>query len=380
MTTNSTPSGPTGPRQPTESGKQAKSGKRALSPALLGLVAVLTGAAVIVAFVLVLVLAPGGGETPDAAPPTGAATPPASSAPTQPPADCPSSTTVTTAEELQDALTAATPGTVIFLAPGTYEGTFTAQAQGTQSQPIVLCGTADSVLDGGAIDGGYVFHLDGASYWTLQGFSVRNGQKGVMADGTVGTVIRGLTVSEIGDEAIHLRRFSTDNLVVDNHIRQTGLRKPKFGEGIYIGTAESNWCDVSDCEPDRSDRNQITGNDIAETTSENVDIKEGTTGGVLSNNTLDGAAITAADSWVDVKGNNWVIDGNAGTDAPQDGFQTHEILDGWGTWNVFRNNTAAVNGPGYGYALAPERDNIVECNNSASGAEEGRANVKCAGS
>ncbi|RJT88366.1 hypothetical protein D6T64_10830 [Cryobacterium melibiosiphilum] len=376
----STPgSPPTGPGTPPGPGKK-KLGKKNLSPALLGVLALLTGVAVIVAFVLVLVLAPGGDETPDATRPTGDAEPPPSSVPTEPPADCPPSTTVTTAAELQDALTAATPGDVIFLAPGTYQGTFTATAQGTKSEPIMLCGTADSVLDGGAIDGGYVFHLDGASYWTLQGFSVRNGQKGVMADETVGSVIRGLTVSEIGDEGIHLRRFSTDNLVADNHIRDTGLRKPKFGEGIYIGTAESNWCDVSDCQPDRSDRNQISGNDIADTTSENVDIKEGTTGGVLSNNTLDGAAITAADSWVDVKGNNWIIDGNTGTNAPQDGFQTHEILDGWGTWNVFRNNTADVNGPGYGYALAPERDNIVECNNSASDAEEGRSNVECTGS
>lgn len=355
----------------------AAQGKRVVSSTLLGLLALITGVAVIAACVLVLVLAPRDNGSPDATPPTGDAEPPASNSPTQPPADCPDTTTVTTADELQDALDAATPGTVIFLAPGTYQGTFTATAQGTKNEPIMLCGTADSVLDGGAIDGGYVFHLDGASYWTLQGFSVRNGQKGVMADQTVGSVIRGLTVSEIGDEGIHLRQFSTDNLVVDNHIRQTGLRKPKFGEGIYIGTAESNWCDVSDCQPDRSDRNQITGNDIAETTSENVDIKEGTTAGVLSNNTLDGEAITAADSWVDVKGNNWVIESNTGTNAPQDGFQTHEILDGWGTWNVFRNNTAEVNGPGFGYALAPERDNIVECNNSASGAEEGRANVEC---
>lgn len=376
MAANLTPPGPADPAEPEQTSGPKK---KAVSPALLGLLALMTGVAVIAAFVLVIVLAPRDSGTPDPTPtpPMGEAAPPTTTAPTEPPADCPETTTVTTAEGLQDALREATPGTVIFLAPGIYRGTFTAQAQGTKNQPIVLCGTADSVLDGGAIDGGYVFHLDGASYWTLQGFSVRNGQKGVMADETVGSVIRGLTVSGIGDEGIHLRRFSTDNLVAGNIIRETGLRKPKFGEGIYIGTAESNWCDVSDCQPDRSDRNMVTGNDIAQTTSESVDIKEGTTGGVLSNNILDGASITAADSWVDVKGNNWVIDGNTGTNSPQDGFQTHEILDGWGTWNVFRNNTAAVNGPGYGYALAPERDNIVECNNSAPGAEEGRANVEC---
>jgi len=354
--------------------------KKALRPAVLGLLALLTGVAVVATFVVVLVYTPRG-DAPGPAPTSGVAAPPASALPSPPPVDCAGSaadaTTVTSADGLQDALSAATPGSTILLAPGTYQGTFTATAQGTASAPIVLCGTAESILDGGAIDGGYVFHLDGASYWTLQGFSVRNGQKGVMADETVGTVIRGLTVSEVGDEAIHLRRFSTDNLVAGNHIRQTGLRKPKFGEGIYIGTAESNWCDVSDCQPDRSDRNQVTDNDIAETTAENVDIKEGTTGGVLNGNTFNGATLTAADSWVDVKGNDWVIDSNTGTTSPQDGFQTHEILEGWGTRNVFRNNTAEVDGPGYGFALTPERKNIVECNNSTAGAAQGRSNVTC---
>jgi hypothetical protein len=190
-------------------------------------------------------------------------------------------------------------------------------------------------------------------------------------------LITGLTVTTTGDEAIHLRKFSTDNRVTANTISNTGLRKPKFGEGIYIGTAESNWCDISNCEPDRSDRNEITGNTISGTTSENVDIKEGTSDGVLQANSFDGSAIIEADSWVDVKGRGWVIAGNTGANSPQDGFQTHEIVDGWGTENVFRDNVAQVNGPGVGYSLKPVRDNVVECSNTASDAGEGLSNEPC---
>jgi hypothetical protein len=98
---------------------------------------------------------------------------------------------------------------------------------------------------------------------------------------------------------------------------------------------------------------------------------------VLRNNTFDGSDIEAADSWVDVKGKGWTIEDNSGSNSPEDGFQTHEIVDGWGTENVFRNNTAKVNGPGYGYALTPVRDNIVECNNEASAAESGLSNEPC---
>lgn len=286
-------------------------------------------------------------------------------------------TEVASADELTSALIDAAPGDLIMLAPGTYQGNFVASTSGTVDEPITLCGGSDSVLDGGDPMDGYVLHLDGAQYWNLLGFSVTNGQKGVMADGTVGSTFRGLTVSTIGDEAIHLRRFSTDNLVLDNTVFDTGLRKPKFGEGVYIGTAESNWCEISGCLPDRSDRNTVTGNTFSQTTAEGVDVKEGTSNGIVSKNTFDGSSLREADSWVDIKGNGWVVDSNLGTNSLRDGFQTHEIIEGWGKDNIFRNNSAAVNGPGFGYSLTPELTNRVECSNTATGAAEGVSNVAC---
>jgi nitrous oxidase accessory protein NosD len=285
---------------------------------------------------------------------------------------------VATAEELSDALADAEPGDVIRLAAGTYEGSFVADTSGEPEAPIRLCGNADAVLDGGGTDDGTVLHLDGASHWMLLGFTVQNGKKGVMADGIVGTVIGGLRVRDIGDEAIHLRAFSADNRIVGNVVSNTGLREPEFGEGIYVGTAEGSWCEVTDCEPDRSDGNEIVGNTIRETTAESIDIKEGTTGGLVHDNEFDGSALTGdADSWVDVKGNDWVITGNRGVNSPADGFQTHEIIEGWGTGNRFSGNVAQVNGPGFGFALTPELDNAVDCDNVAEGAQSGLANVEC---
>lgn len=339
--------------------------------------------AIVLAFVTVAVLAIGGTiawQIGRGASAPGGGSAGAASTNSSPAADerCPDSTVeVSTEKELEAALEDARPGDVIGLAPGRYEGEFVLDAKGEQKKPITVCGTAKSVLDGGDTDSGYVIHLDGASHVVLQGFAVENGQKGVMADATTHSTIRGLTVSHIGDEAIHLRAHSTDNQVLDNTISDTGLRKPKFGEGIYIGTAESNWCDISDCEPDASDRNLIEGNTISDTTSESIDIKEGTSDGVLRDNTFDGSAITKADSWVDVKGNGWLIEGNTGTAAPDDGFQTHEILDGWGTGNEFRKNTAEMGGSGVAFALEPERDNVVACDNEVTGKEAELSNVDC---
>lgn len=290
----------------------------------------------------------------------------------------PTAPEVSTAEQLRATLGHAAPGMVIRLRDGTYAGQFAITTAGTADQPITLCGSRAAILDGGPVDAGYTLHLRNADHWQLSGFTIHGGQKGLMVDNTRGALIDGLLVHEIGDEAVHLRAGSSDNTVQANTIRRTGLRKRKFGEGIYIGSAESNWCTHSNCEPDRSDRNLIQHNDIADTTAEAIDVKEGTSGGTLRGNTLSGSAMTGADSWVDVKGNDWVITDNIGIDVPEDGFQTHVILDGWGERNTFRGNTATVNAPGYAIKITKEdRGNTVSCTNRAINAASGLSNVTC---
>ncbi len=123
----------------------------------------------------------------------------------------------------------------------------------------------------------------------------------------------------------------------------------------------------------------VRNNTITAVTAENVDIKEGTTGGTVTGNTFDGAALSGghADSWVDVKGNDWTISGNTGTNSPLDGFQTHSVVDGWGRGNVFSRNVATVDGPGFGFSLTPVEDNRVACDNEVSGAAEGTSNTPC---
>lgn len=312
-----------------------------------------------------------------AEPSSGATPPPVEKLAPEPCASKPD-VTVGTADQLQDALAEARPGTAIRVKDGTYEGEFEIKESGTAAKPAELCGTAKAVLFGGPNDGGYTLHLDGADHWRILGITLRGGQKGLMADGTTGTLVDGITVRDTGDEAIHLRATSTDNVVQRATVRNTGLREEKFGEGIYIGTAESNWCDISDCKPDRSDRNVIRNNDIARTTAESVDIKEGTTAGILKDNTFSGVGMTEGDSWVDVKGNEWVIEGNRGDQAPEDGYKVLQILDGWGQKNVFTNNVSVVGGDGYGINVTKQRDgNIVDCSNVARDAGEGLTTIDC---
>lgn len=292
----------------------------------------------------------------------------------------PGSGTVTTAAELRHALGAAQPGQTIVLAPGVYQDDFVATASGTSGAPITLCGSRSAVLQGKSIRSGYVLHLDGASWWRLEGFTVEGGQKGVVTDHATHNLIDGLYVHAIGDEAIHLRAFSSYNVVSHNVVRDTGLRTQFFGEGIYVGTANKNWCRYSGCKPDASNYNVITENNIAGTTAENIDIKEGTTGGIISGNLLNGTGMirSAATSWVNVKGNGWLIEDNTGTDSDDDGFSVHQVYPGWGLDNIFRGNTATFTGSGYGiYVQSRHLGTVIACNNVAKGAGGGVSNISC---
>jgi hypothetical protein len=287
---------------------------------------------------------------------------------------------VSSASELASALAKAQPGETILLAPGSYDGNFTASHSGTQGAPVTLCGPRSAVLNGGSISRGYTLYLDHVSWWRVEGFTVEGGQKGVIADGSDNDVLTGLFVHSIGDEGIHLRAFSSHDTISHCVVQDTGLLVAFYGEGIYVGSAHKNWCRYSGCQPDRSDDDVIKDNDISATTAENIDIKEGTTGGEITGNHFDGSGMvaSAATGWVNVKGNDWTITGNTGTGSVKDGFQVHQVYPGWGTGNVFRGNTAQVDGPGYGFFVQNKRlQTVVACDNKVSQAARGFSTIAC---
>ncbi|HEX5740145.1 MAG TPA: right-handed parallel beta-helix repeat-containing protein, partial [Pilimelia sp.] len=293
---------------------------------------------------------------------------------------CPAATVrVATAARLTRALAAARPGSSIRLADGFYRGRFVLRAGGRPGAPVHLCGGPRAVLDAGSADRGQAVHVAGASHLRLIGFTVRRGERGVLVERARDVVMHGLRVESSGAEGIRLRRFATDNVVQDSTVHGTGRRRPARGYGVQIGTAKAQWCLVSACRPDSSDRNVVRYNHIAGTTAESVDVREGTSGGAVVGNTFDGARLAAAyaDSWVDVGGNAWLVRGNRGRRSVGDGFQTHQAAAGWGRGNVFAGNSARVDGPGWGFHMAPVLDNLVVCDNDSRGARKGLANITC---
>jgi hypothetical protein len=293
---------------------------------------------------------------------------------------------VSTSAQLTAALAAAVPGTTIRLADGRYSGHFTADRAGTSDAPIRLTGTRQAILDGGGVSSGYALHLDGASYWQVDGITVTNAKKGIVLDESSHVLLTNLAVHHAGNELVLMRNFSSDNTISGSELYDSGLTAPGYGEGVYIGLAVSNWSSTSQSRtgggPDRSDRNRIIDNHIYATTAENVDVKEGTTGGLIAGNRFDATGMTGAnyaDSWVDVAGNEYVIRDNVGVNPGSsllDGYQTHVQVTGWAERNLFEGNASAVNAAGYGINIHTKgAGNVVRSTNTVTGAARGLTNV-----
>lgn len=292
---------------------------------------------------------------------------------------------VSTAAQLTSALSSVQPGEVIQLADGTYTGNFVATVSGTAAAPITLQGSRLAILNGNSLTSGYVLHLNTVDYWKLVGFTVTDGQKGIMTDHANNNLIDGVRVYNIGYEGVHFRSFSTHNTLQNSLITDTGVSNAGFGEGVYLGSANSNWGTYSGGLPDASDDNSVLDNHIGPNVSaEAVDAKEGTTGGVISGNYFDSAGLSganSADSWVDVKGNGYLISANTGVKALLDGFQTHIQVSGWGDRNIFQGNNADVQASGYGFRIqttgsqGTATGNVVYDDNVVTNAGSGVANI-----
>jgi len=279
-------------------------------------------------------------------------------------ANCPTATTtVANRSELVAALAAAGPGTVIRLAPGRYAGQFDVSVKATVSAPVWICGPRTAVVDGGGPNRRGGFRISNSAHVVLAGMTVRDSIKGISVWHSTAVTVADTRVENIGDEAIHLLDFTTDTTVVANSIDGTGLVDPEYGEGVYIGTADNNWCAYSQCLPDRSDRNLVVGNNIRRTTAKPIEAKVATSGGVISGNTIDGQGMRPTSSaLIYVKGNSYVVSHNTGRNSSIDGVLVVQRNAGWGRDNLVFGNRFSGSIPGYGVRMdAADLGNIVGC-------------------
>ncbi len=290
---------------------------------------------------------------------------------------------VSTASQLTAAITNARPGDLIQLAPGTYSGRWTLSTSGSAASRILLCGPRSAIFDGGGTSPAPITLAIRASNWTLQGFTIRNAFQPIFLIGAHGVIVKGLEIYNIGQEAIHLHTFSSHNLIDSNYVHDTGKAAPQYGEGIYVGSANTKWCTYYNCEPDKTDSNTISRNTIGPNIgAQMVDVKEGTTGTIVSGNIFNGSGgSTHQDAWINVYGNKSVVSGNSGTTAQLHAVKVEMLVSGWGAYNVFHNNTWDLSGgAGYGFRVGggtPASTVDLGCDNNVLNADSGFATIPC---
>lgn len=254
------------------------------------------------------------------------------------------------ADEIQSALRDARAGDKIIIKEGSYigkwmeSGYFSSNGEGTKEHPITIESenpNNPSKLVGLRSSSGYALYLTG-DYWRVNNLKITNAQKGIMIDNGNYNIISDCQVYDVEQEGIHLRDGSSNNIIKDTKVYNTGTVRADFGEGIYVGSDKGKWNEFKkEC-----DNNIITNCEIGPNVrAEHLDIKEGTTGTTVKECIFKGEGIAGknyADSFIDVKGNKTVVKNNIGyrnnNSIIVDAFQIHVQVDGWGLDNEFYDN------------------------------------------
>ena len=265
---------------------------------------------------------------------------------------------VTDTQGLIDALADAKAGDEIILREGTYENdkwlgkwaAFFGEATGTAEHPITIrsedpahpatiCGVDESNK--------VALHIMG-DYWRIEDLRVGIAGKGIVLDQSSHSIISGCEVFRIGSEGIHLRDDSAYCLIEDCNVHDTGTVTPKYGEGIYIGSAIGTEGYGFDCH-----YNTVRRCNISRVAAECVDIKEFTYGTLVEDCIFDGSCIAGengANSFIEIKGNDVIVRNNTGyrngNEKQLYGFDLYCPTPEWGQNAKIYDNTLYLDDAG----------------------------------
>ena len=272
---------------------------------------------------------------------------------------------VATANDLHAALDSARAGDQIHLADGTYDANgwgFAVNVSGTAAHCIKLYGSPAAIIDANSLTGWDGLTLNGASYWTFEGFTITDALRAVIAFGAIHDYCQNLQIHHTGQAGIELKTSSTHNVIEASTIWDTGVAVAVWGEGIYIGTADIGGSD-------HCDSNAVVGNTMGPNVrAEHIDVKPGSDYGLIRDNAFDGTGeveqLDNVNSWVSIDGNGWLVQHNSGHNVIRYGMK----VEAPGTANLFTNNlideTAGGDPQKYGFRIeAAAVGNILLCDN-----------------
>lgn len=171
---------------------------------------------------------------------------------------------------LKTAMSAAVAGDIIYFT-GTHTGNMKTAAHGTATSPIIVRGINATVQTTSQSTGYGVEVVH--NYWRFDDFTINYAKKGFYCFNADYGVATRIDVTNVGQEAFKFRRYTNYWEVVNCSVDGTGQTAGDYGEGFYVGDAQSNW--ESSSKPDTS--GYITFRDcyVVNTTNDAYDLKEG---------------------------------------------------------------------------------------------------------
>ena len=164
-------------------------------------------------------------------------------------------------------------GGTIEMGAGQYGSQLVSGVRGTSRRPIIIRSSDQrAVLTNDNYNQGAALTIKGSNHVVVEGLIAKSSLWGMRVEGSTDIALIKNTVTDIGQEAIHVGTSSFVD-IVDNEISHTGLRPgsnasgtpyANFGEGIYIGCS---------CAGDTTHDIRISGNEISFTTAEAIDLK-----------------------------------------------------------------------------------------------------------
>lgn len=187
----------------------------------------------------------------------------------------------------------AKPGDRIVLADGVYRPIKLVGLKGAAGKPIVMTtantGKVTITLD--RLDQGVAITLEQCEHVTVDGFHITKLMKGIDVKSSRHCRVLNNSISELGQEAIHVGRLHTYDgtekflgpasehvEVIGNKINGTGKHAAVYGEGIYIGTGAFRGDDTHDI--------LIERNTLTDISAEGIEIKPGTTRATVRGNLI----------------------------------------------------------------------------------------------
>ncbi len=172
-------------------------------------------------------------------------------------------------QSVQAALEVLNPGGVIVFGPGTYPPLRLVGLSGSVETPIRIEGSEDVEFrgEGYRADAGVL--IRDSQHIEIAGMRVRFVLWGVYIENAHHITVRGLDISDIGQEGIRIKGGSTNVRIDSNVVADTGRRTDNGranGEGIYVGTGSPGGVDLVD-------QVVIINNRVMRTTDEAIDIK-----------------------------------------------------------------------------------------------------------